>query len=85
MDVRPRILTTAIDGADGTASLELALDVAPHFGLKPGRAGAIVHDVGMAVTQRRGMAASLGLSSGEIQRMSSAFEHGDLDKAVAIP
>jgi serine/threonine-protein kinase HipA len=84
-DIKPRILTTAIDEADGTASLALALEVASHFGLaRPGRAEAIAHDVGMAVMQWRETAASLGLSSKEMERMSSAFEHGELDKAVSI-
>ena len=83
-DIRPRILTTAIDEADSTASLDLAFEVAPHFGLRPDKARAIVREAGMAVTQWRETAASMGLSSKEIERMSSAFEHGELDKAVSI-
>jgi serine/threonine-protein kinase HipA len=83
-DIRPRILTTAIDEADSTASLDLAFDVAPHFGLRPDKARAIVREAGMAVTQWRETAASMGLSPREIERMSSAFEHGELDKAVSI-
>ena len=38
VDIKPRILTTAIDEADGTASLDLAFAVAEHFGLKPNNA-----------------------------------------------
>jgi serine/threonine-protein kinase HipA len=84
VDIKPRVLTTAIDEADGTASLDLAFDVASHFGLKPHSASAIVQEVGVAVTQWRETAAAMGLSSKEIERMSSAFEHGDLDKAVSV-
>jgi serine/threonine-protein kinase HipA len=85
VDIKPRILTTAIDEADGTASLDLAFEVAPHFGLKPDKARAVVRETGTAVAQWRETAAATGLSSKEIERMSSAFEHGELDKAVSIP
>jgi serine/threonine-protein kinase HipA len=84
-DIKPRILTTAIDEADGTASLDLAFEVASHFGLKPDKANAIVREVGMAVMRWRETAASLGLSSKEIERMSSAFDHEELGKAVSTP
>jgi serine/threonine-protein kinase HipA len=82
-DIKPRILTTAIDEADGTASLDLAFQVAPHFGVKPDRAKAIVRDVGKAVVRWRETAASMGLSSNETERMASAFEHEELNKAVS--
>jgi serine/threonine-protein kinase HipA len=82
-DIKPRILTTAIDEADGTASLDLAFEVAPHFGVKPDRAKAIVRDVGKVVVRWRETAASIGLSSNETERMASAFEHEELNKAVS--
>jgi hypothetical protein len=34
LDIRPRVLTTAIDEADGTASPDLTYEVALHFGVK---------------------------------------------------
>jgi serine/threonine-protein kinase HipA len=83
-DIKPRILTTAIDEADGTASLDLALEVAPHFGLRAGEARSIARDVGATVTRWRESASSLGLSAKDIERMSSAFEHCELERAVAI-
>jgi serine/threonine-protein kinase HipA len=83
VDIKPRILTTAIDEADPSASLELALGVATHFGLKPRDARMIVRQVGAAVTHWREVATSLGLSSDEIERMASAFEHDDLRNAVS--
>jgi len=85
VDIKPRILTTAVDETDGTASLDLAFEVAAHFGVKPDKAKAIVHDVGKAVTRWRETADSMGLSANEIERMSSAFEHEELNKAVSIP
>ena len=76
-DVKPRILSTSIDLEDGTASLELAFSVAAYFELSKREADAIASQVHKAVTGWRREAASRGLSSTEIQRMSSAFEHED--------
>jgi hypothetical protein len=47
VDVKPSILSLAIDEADQTASLELALDTASQFGISLERAKAIAHEVGM--------------------------------------
>lgn len=81
-DVRPRILSTAIDEVDATASIEIAFDVAKHFGLKPDAANTIAKEVGAVVATWRDTAASLGLSVKEIERMLSAFEHEDLAKVT---
>jgi serine/threonine-protein kinase HipA len=81
-DVKPRVLTTAIDLDDGTASLNLAYDVASYFELKKNDAQATAHRVGKAVSAWRKEAASLGLSKQEIDRMASAFEHDDLTAAL---
>jgi serine/threonine-protein kinase HipA len=83
VDIKPRILTTAIDEADGTASLDLAYDVAEHFGLSPDKAKIIAREVGTAVKSWRDTAKSRGLSISEIDRMASAFEHGELAKAMS--
>jgi serine/threonine-protein kinase HipA len=80
-DVKPRILTTAIDLEDGTASLRLALDVAGYFELALKEAHRIVAEVGQAVATWRKVAANIGLTSTEIGRMASAFEHEDLKAA----
>jgi serine/threonine-protein kinase HipA len=85
VDIKPRILTTAIDEADGTASLDLALEVAPHFGVKPDKAQIIVHEVGTAVARWRETAAATGLAAKEIERMATAFEHEELQKAIKSP
>jgi len=83
VDIKPRILTTAIDEADGTASLDLAFVVAPHFGVKPDKAKGIVREVGAAVARWRETAAATGLAARETDRMASAFEHEDLRKAIS--
>jgi len=77
-DIKPRVLTTAIDLDDSTASLELALDVAIYFELSRQEAAQIAAEVGAAVKKWRRTAAGLGLTPAEIVRMESAFEHADL-------
>jgi serine/threonine-protein kinase HipA len=78
VDIRQRVLSLAVDEADSTASLELAFRVAKQFGLKEEEARRIAAEVGKAVSRWRETASKLGLSSNEIARMESAFEHEDL-------
>ncbi len=82
IQIKPRILSTAITEADATASLNLAFEVAEHFGLKPKAAKAIAREVGKAVSDWRHVAKSVGLTANEIERMASVFEHEDLAEAV---
>ena len=82
-DIKPRILSTAINEDDNTASLALAMEVAGYFELDDGKAGDIAKQVGKAVSKWRDEAARHGLAKGEIERMSSAFEHDDLKAALA--
>jgi serine/threonine-protein kinase HipA len=81
-DVKPRVLTTAINEADGTASLELAMSVAGYFDINDGKARQIAKEVGQAVRGWRGAAAKAGIKATEIDRMASAFEHDDLERAL---
>src|SRR5580658_1828963 len=80
-DIKPRVLSTAINEDDNTASLALALEVAEYFELDAGQARAIAKQVGKAVSKWRDEAARHGLAKGEIDRMASAFEHDDLRAA----
>jgi serine/threonine-protein kinase HipA len=82
-DIKPRVLSTAIDFDDGTASLKLAMEVAGYFELTASEAGRIALEVGKAVATWRKVAAKLGLAAAEIERMASAFEHEDLQAALA--
>ncbi|CAN5658163.1 hypothetical protein BH10CYA1_BH10CYA1_56070 [soil metagenome] len=83
IDIKPRMLSTAIDLDDTTASLELALQVASYFELSEADAHQIAYEVGTAVTAWRSVAADLNLSARQIDRMASAFEHADIQKATA--
>jgi hypothetical protein len=84
-DIKPRILTTAIDLTDGTASLKLALEVAAHFELGRDEARKIAAEVGRATATWRREAKKLGLTAAEIDRMASSFEHQDLKEALGRP
>jgi serine/threonine-protein kinase HipA len=78
VDIRPRVLSTAIDADDPTASMELAFSVAEMFALQPNAAHTIARAVARAVAGWRRIAAGLGIAEAEIDRLSSAFEHDDL-------
>ncbi len=82
-DIKPRILSTAINEEDNTASLALALEVAGYFELETGRPREIASQVGKAVSKWRDEAARHGLTKPEIDRMASAFEHQDQEMARA--
>jgi len=83
-DIKPRILSTAIDLDDATASLELALKVARYFDIERTEAHRISAQVGRTVARWRREAAGLGLTPTEIDRMASAFEHADLKAALRL-
>jgi serine/threonine-protein kinase HipA len=85
IDLKPRILATIITiGHDPTASLDLALEVAGDFAVKPAAAKAIAREVGRATAGWRTTAAKLGLKKAEMERMATAFEHEDARKARVL-
>lgn len=83
-EIRPRVLTMAIDLEDRAASLKTVLDVADYFELSAERARATAHEVAKGVRSWTFVAKKLGIGSSEIDRMSSAFEHEDLRQALAF-
>lgn len=82
VDVRPGILSIAIDFDDPSASIDLALSVADYFDLGPDQAKQIAADVGAAVSSWREQARHAAISDSEIKRMPSAFDHDDLKKKL---
>lgn len=82
VDIKPRILATAINEEDATASLALAMEVAEYFELDGEKAKAIAREVGGSVSKWRNEASSHGIKKTEIDRMASAFEHEDLKLAL---
>jgi serine/threonine-protein kinase HipA len=84
VDVKARILSTAIDVDNPTASVDLALSVAEYFDLRIDEARQIAAEVGNAVSSWREEAKRVGIADAEIKRMSSAFDHDELKKALAF-
>jgi serine/threonine-protein kinase HipA len=80
-DMKARILATAVNEDDNTASLPLALEVAGYFDLDAGKAREVAAQVGKVVAKWRDEAARHRLAKSEIDRMASAFEHEDLHLA----
>jgi serine/threonine-protein kinase HipA len=78
VDIKPRVLSTAIDEHDGTASVRLALAQAGYFGLRTEAAWQIAQEVASSISGWRETAQAFGLGRAEIDRMASAFEHEDL-------
>jgi serine/threonine-protein kinase HipA len=74
IEVKPRILSTAINYEDRSASLELAMSVIKEFRINKNRAIQISKEVAAAVKQWRKVAVKFGLSKMECDFMRSAFE-----------
>jgi serine/threonine-protein kinase HipA len=81
-DIMPRILATAINEDDNTASLALAMEVAGYFDLDAANTRRIAAEVGKVVSKWRDEGSRHGLGKTEIDRMASAFEHDDLHLAT---
>jgi len=80
-DLKARILSTNISLDEGTCSIDLALSQAELFGLSLSAARQIIFEVGEAVVLWRDVARAFGVNGSDIERMASAFEHGDLVSA----
>lgn len=71
-DPGPKDLSTAIDTSDTSASLELAMSVAPLFRMSPAAASGVVREIAAAVSTWRSRAAAW-LTPAQIEEMSPAF------------
>jgi serine/threonine-protein kinase HipA len=83
-EVKPRVLSTAIDFTSREASLETALSVIKEFRLGKEDAHAIIRAVFSAVRDWRSGARTLGIGQGQIAHMASAFEHEDAEIAEGM-
>lgn len=83
-DIKPRILSTAIDISDNSASLDLAFENAYYFDLEILHAKKIVKEVSSAIVLWRKEASKFKITKIEIDRMASAFEHQDLKKTLKV-
>jgi serine/threonine-protein kinase HipA len=83
-DLKARILTTNIDLNEGTCSLDLVESAAEYFALGLVQARSIIREVASATATWRTVAGDMGAPLAEITRMSSAFEHGELTRALTL-
>jgi serine/threonine-protein kinase HipA len=60
------------------------MSVAGNFRLSQAQAKAIVREVAAGVSQWRDVAGSYHLGKREVDRMASAFEHTDIEKAKQV-
>jgi serine/threonine-protein kinase HipA len=83
LDLKPRVLSTAIGYDDDTsASLDRAFEVADYFEVGAPEAKGIAVEVARVVRRWRRVAAGIGLAQPQIERLDSAFEHEDLGRAL---
>lgn len=83
-DLKARVLTTNIDLDEGTCSIDLLEEAAEYFGLGLSPARQIVKEVARATATWRDVAKEVGAGTAEITRIASAFEHDDLETALAL-
>lgn len=84
VDLKARVLTTNIDLDEGTCSLDLLQASAEYFGLGLDDAQSVIKDVAAATSTWRETAREVGARISEINRMASAFEHDDLERAMTL-
>ena len=84
VDVRPRVHALALDDRDPRSSLTTVLAAAAYFGLTPQRAADVARAVAAATSRWRKEARAQGLSRAAMDRMASAFEHAELDRALRL-
>jgi len=73
--IKPRILSTAIDLYDTTASIKNALSVTKDFRVSATQAKNIIQEVQEAVSEWQSVAKNLGISKTECHYMESAFNY----------
>jgi len=83
-DLEARVLTTNINLDEGTCSLDVLESAAEFFGLTLVQARSIIKEVATVTATWRDMAKAVGARSAEVTRMASAFEHDDLNRALAL-
>ncbi len=83
-DRKPRILTTLIDYHEGTCSIDLLRSVAEEYSIKLSDADTILNDVAKATCKWKDVANEYGAPGSEVRQMASAFEHDDLQQALAL-
>jgi serine/threonine-protein kinase HipA len=80
----PKHLSTSIDFDTDAARLDVLMEVAEYFRLSREAARAALGEVGSATSRWRTAAATVGLDRAEVERMSPAFEHEQVEAMAEI-
>jgi serine/threonine-protein kinase HipA len=83
-DLKPRILSTNIDLDEATCSLDLLESAYGYFGLGLKQARMIIREVAQVTKNWRAIAVEVGANASEMNRMATAFEHEDLNRALKL-
>lgn len=83
-DINPGVLSTAIMPDAFDCDVTLLLEAAEYFNIDEAEARAVVRGVAEVTATWKEAAARRGAKAAEIKRMTSAFEHEDLTKALAL-
>jgi serine/threonine-protein kinase HipA len=83
-DLKARVLSTNIDLDEATCSLDLLESACGFFGLSLSAARSIIKEVAEVTKDWRKIAGAVGAKASEINRMASAFEHEDLNRALKL-
>lgn len=84
VDLKPRILSTAIDESETSCSLSLLIETVEFYSIDKNDAKTIITEVANSVRKWREVAKKTGASDREIERMASAFEHSDMALALQL-
>lgn len=81
---KARVLQTNINFDEGTCDISLALSVAEEFSLSNKDAKKIVSEVGGVISKWQAVAHQHNAPAREIEYLSGAFEHADLEQAKKL-
>jgi serine/threonine-protein kinase HipA len=84
VDLKARVLTTNINLDEGTCSIDLLEAAAGYFALSLADAREILGQVAGATSRWREVAREVRAPAAEMNRMASAFEHDDLQRALTF-
>jgi hypothetical protein len=82
--LRPRQVLLSIDGVDDRATLDVALGVAAHFGVRAPEARRDALAMANVMRTWRERAAALRLPREQVRRMRPVFETEDLRRALRL-
>ena len=83
-DIKARVLTTNITLDEATCSIDVLEEAAAFFGLGLPAARGMIREIATVTATWREVAKEVGARSAGVTRMASAFEHRELERALAL-